>query len=126
MLVHVVPVRPPGSDGFDSIAVGDEQPSSQIFARARRVLSPELEVNEIVRQGNAANAILRTAEEWRADLIVMGTHGRGRVARFLLGSVAEAVLRRATCPVVTVAHQPEQEIWRAAKVDLTVDSYANI
>ena len=56
--------------------------------------------------------ILRTALDWRADVIVMGPHGRGRVARFLLGSVAEEVIRRAACPVVTVAHEPAQAMWQ--------------
>ena len=39
-----------------------------------------------------------------ADLIVIGTHGRGLIGRFLLGSTAEAVVRHATCPVLTVSH----------------------
>jgi nucleotide-binding universal stress UspA family protein len=46
--------------------------------------------------------ILRVAGEWSADLIVMGTHGRGGFERVMLGSVAEQVLRRASCPVLTV------------------------
>src|SRR5512139_1448804 len=46
--------------------------------------------------------ILRVAGEWPADLIVMGTHGRGGFERVMLGSVAEQVLRRSPCPVLTV------------------------
>jgi nucleotide-binding universal stress UspA family protein len=46
--------------------------------------------------------ILRYAEQESVDLIVMGTHGRGLVAHALLGSVAERVVRRASCPVLTV------------------------
>jgi nucleotide-binding universal stress UspA family protein len=46
--------------------------------------------------------ILRRAEETHADLIVMGTHGRTGLAHVLLGSVAERVVRRAKCPVLTV------------------------
>jgi len=52
--------------------------------------------------GFPANAILTYAEENKIDLIVMGTHGRHGLGRVLMGSVAEAVVRSATCPVLTV------------------------
>jgi nucleotide-binding universal stress UspA family protein len=48
--------------------------------------------------------IVRYAKEREIDLIVMGTHGRGFVAHLLMGSVAEKVVRRAPCPVLTVHH----------------------
>jgi nucleotide-binding universal stress UspA family protein len=53
-------------------------------------------------EGNPPSEILRVAEETGADLIVMGTHGRTGLARLLMGSVAEQVVRRAPCPVLTV------------------------
>jgi len=56
----------------------------------------------IVHDGDARDAILRAAETSRADLIVIGTHGRRGLSRVLLGSVAEDVLRRAPCPVLAV------------------------
>ena len=52
--------------------------------------------------------IVRHAKDSDIDLIVMGTHGRGFVAHMLMGSVAEKVVRRAPCPVLTVRH-PEHE-----------------
>ena len=52
--------------------------------------------------------ILRYADEHAVDLIVMGTHGRGGVTHMLLGSIAEKVVRRAPCPVLTVRH-PQRE-----------------
>ena len=55
-----------------------------------------------------AAAIVGYANEHQIDLIVMGTHGRGAVSRLLMGSVAERVVRTATCPVLTV-HHPERE-----------------
>ena len=58
-----------------------------------------------------AHAIAKYAEEIRADLIVVGTHGRGAVAHFMIGSVAERVVRTAPCPVLTVRH-PEREFVR--------------
>ncbi len=59
---------------------------------------PEL----VVRRGVEEGEIIKYAEEQKADLIVMGTHGRKGVGRLLLGSTAEQVLRRAHCPVLTV------------------------
>ena len=53
-------------------------------------------------EGDAVAAILRVAQEVPADLIVMGTHGRTGLGRLLMGSVAEQVVRKAPCPVLTV------------------------
>lgn len=57
--------------------------------------------------GDPANAIVHEAEAENADLIVMGTHGRTGLTRLLMGSVAEAVVRRAKCPVLTVKQPAE-------------------
>ncbi len=57
-------------------------------------------------EGNPAEAIIERAIELKAELIVIGTHGRSGFRRFLLGSTAERVVRTATVPVVTV-HLPE-------------------
>ena len=55
-----------------------------------------------VRSGDARDAILEAARQCHADLIVMGTHGRHGLARLVIGSVAESIVRRAACPVLTV------------------------
>jgi nucleotide-binding universal stress UspA family protein len=55
-----------------------------------------------LRDGNPATETVGVAREINADLIVMGTHGRTGFQRWVLGSVAETVLRRAPCPVLTV------------------------
>lgn len=52
--------------------------------------------------GEPADEIVRLASEKQADIIVMGTHGRRGFGRFLMGSVAEQVVRKAACPVVTI------------------------
>lgn len=59
-------------------------------------------VRSLVVEGKPVDAILKTADSVDAHLIVMGTHGRRGLQRVLLGSVAEAVLRRAEIPVMTV------------------------
>ena len=52
--------------------------------------------------------IVRYARDNKIDLLVLGTHGRGAIAHMLMGSVAEKVVRKAPCPVLTVRH-PEHE-----------------
>jgi nucleotide-binding universal stress UspA family protein len=67
---------------------------------------PQIEMERRMLEGDAATEILKVAKETKADLIVMGTHGRSALGRFLMGSVATHVVRRATCPVVTVKAAP--------------------
>jgi nucleotide-binding universal stress UspA family protein len=62
----------------------------------------ELRIETMLVEGEPATEILRAAGEIQPDLIVMGTHGRTGLARLLMGSVAEAVLRKSPCPVLTV------------------------
>lgn len=57
--------------------------------------------------GRAAPALVRVARDGGFDLIVVGTHGRGALARALVGSVAAEVMRAAACPVMTV-HAPDE------------------
>ena len=51
--------------------------------------------------GDPAGSVVRFADEEKFDLIVMGTHGRTGIVRVLMGSVAESIVRRANCPVIT-------------------------
>ena len=65
--------------------------------------APGITIEALVREGNAAAEILEQATSMKADLLVIGTHGRSGFERLVLGSVTEKVLRKATCPVLTVA-----------------------
>lgn len=72
--------------------------SAQAAGVEAQVHSPE-----IVTSGyHVADKIAQLATEWKADLLVVGTHGRRGVSRFLLGSVAEGVVRVAPCPLLLV------------------------
>lgn len=64
--------------------------------------------------GSPAEQILAHAEACHADLIVMGTHGRSGLGRLLMGSVAEHVLRKASCPVLLVKAGPARVSGQAA------------
>ncbi len=67
---------------------------------------PEAVVSDIrIEEGPVDLTILEQARQDQADLIVMATHGRSGVARWLLGSVTERVLRQAPCPVLTLRHR---------------------
>lgn len=65
----------------------------------------------MLREGPVADNILEAAEISSADMVIMGTHGRDGLSRFMLGSVAEQVIRHANVPVMTLRsqHKPECE-----------------
>jgi nucleotide-binding universal stress UspA family protein/quercetin dioxygenase-like cupin family protein len=67
-----------------------------------RPSDPQIHLEHRLAEGNPAEEILHLAAIVPCDLIVMGTHGKSGLARFLTGSVAEEVLRRAVCPVLVV------------------------
>jgi nucleotide-binding universal stress UspA family protein len=76
------------------------------FFRAR--IPSTLPCRSLLRVGKSAEMILATAAEQQADMIVLGTHGRSGMSRLLLGSTAEAVLRQATCPVLTIRPEADE------------------
>ncbi len=77
---------------------------SQIFKDLEKDTSftTEIEKSYMIKEGSASQQILKTAEEENIDMIVMGASGKHRLERFILGSVAEKVVRGAKCPVLTV------------------------
>ena len=78
------------------------QDDEQVMAAARRETGLPDHAEHFVRVGHAAEGIDAIAKAWGADLIVMGSHGRGGLGRALLGSVSETVIRHAPCPVMIV------------------------
>ncbi len=65
-----------------------------------------MSVSSYVQEGDPKSMILEAAEKWHADLIVIGSHGRKALDRFLMGSVSEAIARHAHCSVEIVRIQP--------------------
>ncbi len=92
------PAQPPGAHGDRGEAAAG--PSLRGFLRERRPRARPVEPR--VRVGEPSREIAAEAEEWGADLLVLGTHGRTGAARVLLGSVAEGVLRAARCSVLVI------------------------
>lgn len=68
-----------------------------------------LEVETVAREGYPPEVICQQAEELKADLIAMGTHGRSGLAHLLLGSTAERVVQKAPCPVMTIRCEHREE-----------------
>jgi nucleotide-binding universal stress UspA family protein len=66
---------------------------------------PELLITTAIIGGSPKQAILNAAEEFGADLIVVGSHGRGAIERFLLGSVSQAVALHAKCSVEIIRNE---------------------
>lgn len=88
-----VPLPPPTERDFSQV----EGELREVAARS----APDAEV-EVTLTADLGVGVLEAAEKFGASLIVMGTHGRGGIKRLILGSVAEHVVRTATCPVMTV------------------------
>lgn len=80
---------------------------------------------QLLLEGDPSEEILGAAEQVDADLIVLGTHGRGPVGRFLLGSTAHSVLRRANCPVLTVGDSGSRTD-KAAKEEAAPTSHPQV
>jgi universal stress protein A len=88
---------------IDQIRIDTAREQLATLAVSRAIDPAHVTIAVVV--GSAANEIARYADEHAADVIVVGSHGHGLVRRFLLGSVAEKVVRQAPCAVLVVPHQ---------------------
>jgi nucleotide-binding universal stress UspA family protein len=106
LLVHAIEPFP--YSATDSLTLVDHSKALATIAASllenqrKPLLKAGLEVRTRVLIGLPASEILRAAAKEKADLIVMGTHGRSGLGHLLVGSVAEKVVRMAKCPVMTV------------------------
>jgi nucleotide-binding universal stress UspA family protein len=79
-----------------------EQAEALMTAAAKTLRDAGFKLTTAIQDGNARSIIVDTAAKWPADLIVLGSHGRQGLDRFLLGSVSETVARHAPCSVLIV------------------------
>jgi nucleotide-binding universal stress UspA family protein len=96
-----------------------EYDRESLLEELRRMRPPgaDIAIEHRLEFGEPAPVILDVAAEVRVDLIVMGTHGRSGVRRLLMGSVAEHVVRKAPCPVLTIRAPFATELARPAAVE---------
>jgi len=102
IVVHVKPPLPLAAAEYAPQVLERPEYDADLQSRLDHYAPEAIAVERCLVEGDAVSEIVRLAGEHGADLIVMGTHGRTGVTRLLLGSVAELVLRRASCPVLTV------------------------
>jgi len=114
-LLHVIEPPTPAllPDGaFVPPMLDSQEDVAEVKAELHRWLRGEHAANlsseADVRVGTPLIEILSFAEERSCDLIVMGTHGRTGVAHLLIGIVAENIVRKAKCPVLTVPERPSK------------------
>jgi nucleotide-binding universal stress UspA family protein len=119
VIAHVE--EPPLAYGGGELYFGMEEPDRKEIERMLAAVVPHdrtVSYEHRLLMGSPATAIVHFAEKENVDLIVMPTHGRTGLYRLLMGSVAEEVVRKATCPVLTVKGASK------AKEPATADSWA--
>ena len=107
--LHVVPdpMPVPGSEGSwilpdDCVPRLIQNAELELATRLEAALTGNLKVVRSVQVGKPVHTIIDYAKEHEIDLIVLGTHGHTGLSHLLLGSIAEKIVRMATCPVLTV------------------------
>lgn len=118
-LLHVVPDPKVQSLTVEAIPVVSdlaERWKADAERRLEEVRVDGVHTVRAVRVGHAFVEIVRYAADNAIDMVVMGTHGRGPVEHLLLGSVAEKVVRKAPCPVLTVKQTGHVFVMPAAPV----------
>ena len=113
VLLHVVN-QLHGFDNFQIVALTPQEIAEGMEKRAYETLGNladqvegSVRIEKAVRHGKASVEIAKAADEIGADLVVMGSHGRSGLSHVLIGSVAEAVVRHVTCPVLIVRNVDE-------------------
>lgn len=101
-----------------------EKVQQELLAALKEIFAERAEGREIhffvhALIGNAADEILKLAEDVGADMVVIGSHGRTGLKRLLLGSVSEAVVRRARCPVIVARPKAYEDVALEKVVEVT-------
>jgi nucleotide-binding universal stress UspA family protein len=110
IVAHVVETLGPSNVTFGEVEkqLEPEGYRNRLWEELKRTsppVGPGATVEYLLAEGDSAGSIVRIAAERHCDLIVMGTHGHRGLGRFFVGSVAEQVVRRASCPVLTCKSQ---------------------
>ncbi|MFN8657431.1 MAG: universal stress protein [Candidatus Obscuribacterales bacterium] len=110
--VETWPSQQHRQDSSDLVTWMCDSLKSALQTRGRAVL-----IEPVVLETFAKDAIIDTAQDWHADLIVVGSHGRRGLSRFLLGSVSQAVVAHAPCSVAVIRrpHEIDEKTYCADK-----------
>lgn len=112
-LLTVVPPTSPATYGADpllgqqpivvpEITEIQQNTAEELVQKIAKQFDTQTHTFTFTRVGNIREEILALADEWSADLILMGTNGRTGFDHFISGSVSESVIRKATCPVLVI------------------------
>lgn len=83
----------------------EQEAAKKLLERATKTCGEQNEVYTFNRIGLIKDEILAVADEWKADLLILGTHGRTGLDHFIVGSIAESVARKAHCPVLIIPNK---------------------
>jgi len=109
LIVHVE--EPPLAYGGGELYYGLPEPSSERILKMLEDVKPSdpsVPYTHRLTMGDPAGEVVRIAEDENAEMIIIGTHGRTGMTRLLMGSVAEAIVRRAPCPVLVYREVAER------------------
>ena len=118
LIVHVE--EPPLAYGGGELYYGLPEPNSERIQKMLedvRPADPSVPFEHRLTMGDPAAEVVRIAGDEKAEMIVMGTHGRTGLTRLLMGSVAEAIVRRSPCPVLTYREVDEKLAKGAGSAD---------
>jgi len=111
-VLHVVPPQDPLVMSAPAITQRDEEHARTELQKVSNAELKGVDHEVLLRFGHPAEEIVAAGSETKAELLVMATHGRTGVSHFIMGSVAERVVRESACPVLTVRmktnHQPSK------------------
>lgn len=115
VLSVIEPITPPAAELWYDAGGSLERVNQEMTKRATKLTASvaeklqdlRLTTEPVVRDGDPRSVIVAEAEEWSADLIILGSHGYTGIKRLLLGSVASSVVSHAPCSVEVV--RPKQE-----------------
>jgi nucleotide-binding universal stress UspA family protein len=109
LIVHVE--EPPLAYGGGELYYGLPEPNSERILKMLedvRPSDPSVPYAHRLTMGDPAGEVVRIASDEAAEMIILGTHGRTGMTRLLMGSVAEAIVRRAPCPVLVYRETAEK------------------
>jgi nucleotide-binding universal stress UspA family protein len=109
LVVSVLSTASRPSEAPADLAVADSRDSLTTKAQGivQRAKAAGADATFLVWEGDPGEAIVAAADAENADLIIVGSHGRSGVSRFLIGSVSDFVVRHAHCPVMVIRGKPE-------------------